>query len=144
MMFLLNLAAAVGLLALGMGVAFLVWASRNQGAGQFLAMSFGYIITVLAVIGMLCVSYYGISYWAMGYFAHPMSSKMSMGQGAMHSQCMMKDGKGMGSMPKGEQMKSGMGDGQHMGNMPSEGHRMPGMGDDSSDTTSSEEMKHEH
>ena len=48
MMFLFNLALAVQLITLGLGVMMLVWAYRTQGVGIAVARVFGYIITITA------------------------------------------------------------------------------------------------
>ena len=70
-MFLLDLAFAVELMALALGVTFLIWASRNEGNGIGLARFTGFLITLLAIFGLLCTSYYGINYWVKGYFKSP-------------------------------------------------------------------------
>lgn len=71
MMFLLDIAFAVELIALGFGISMLVWAARNEGSCISVAKAFGYIIAVGAIFGMLCTSYYGFSYWSKGYFTNP-------------------------------------------------------------------------
>jgi len=78
MMFLLDMAFAIELIALGMGISMLIWSFRNEGAGVTLAKVFGYIIAVAAILGALCTSYYGFSYLAKGYFKTPMSHSSSM------------------------------------------------------------------
>ena len=83
MMFLLDLAFATGLIALGVGVVFLVWAYRNDGAGIALARVFGYIITIAAMFVLLCTTYYGPIYWAQGYFKSPMAPMLMMKQKMM-------------------------------------------------------------
>jgi len=72
MMFLLDLAFAVELIALGFGIVILLWAYRNEGIGIAGAKLFGYIITIAAACTLLCTSYYGVNYWSKGYFASPM------------------------------------------------------------------------
>lgn len=74
MMFLLDLAFAVELIVLGFGICLLVWAYRNEGAGIVATKVFGYIITIFAILVLLCTSYYGISYWSQGYFTSPAAS----------------------------------------------------------------------
>ncbi len=76
MMFLLDLAFAVELIALGIGVALLVFAYRNEGAGVSFARTFGYIITIAAILSASCTTYYGICYWKQGYFKSPVASTM--------------------------------------------------------------------
>ena len=77
MMFLLDLAFAVELIALGVGVGFLVWAYRHDRAGIALAKVFGYIITIAAVLALSCTTYYGTNYWLKGYFKSPTASMLS-------------------------------------------------------------------
>lgn len=76
MMFLLDLAFAAELIALGIGVALLVFAYRHEGAGVSLARAFGYIITIAAILSALCTTYYGICYWKQGYFKSPVAPMM--------------------------------------------------------------------
>ena len=78
MMFLLDLAFATELLVFGVGIGFLVWASRNDGSGIGLARLGGYLISILAVFALLCTSYYGITYWVKGYFKTPMTHMTMM------------------------------------------------------------------
>jgi hypothetical protein len=78
MMFLLDLAFAVELIALGFGISILLWAYRNEGIGIAAAKLFGYIITIAAASVILCTSYYGVSYWVKGYFISPMAPAMQM------------------------------------------------------------------
>ena len=68
MMFLLDLAFSVELLALGLGVVMLVWANRNEGVGVLTAKIFGYIIIISAVSTMICTTYFGLIYWYKGTF----------------------------------------------------------------------------
>ena len=78
MMFMLDMAFATQLLALGLGTALLIWAYRNKGVGVAFAKAIGYIITVLALLTMLCSLYYGFKYWGKGYFKSPMASQRQM------------------------------------------------------------------
>lgn len=77
-MFLMDLAFAVGLIAFGVGIAFLIWSYRSEGAGVALAKVAGYVITLLAVLGILCTTYYGTKYWREGYFHSPIASQMML------------------------------------------------------------------
>lgn len=98
MMFLLDLAFAVEILALGLGGYFLVWAQSSLGsgttggAGAGLAKKMGYIIITLAILVMLCTTFYGTMYWYKGYFSSPMAAhQMQMkncncGSGSMMGQ----------------------------------------------------------
>lgn len=89
MMFLLDLAFAIELIALGVGVGFLIWAYRNDGAGVGAAKVFGYIITIAAAFVLLCTSYYGAVYWVKGYFKSPMTPMLMMKQQMMQNNPMM-------------------------------------------------------
>lgn len=98
MMFLLDLAFAAELIALGVGVGFLVWAYRNEGAGIALAKVFGYIITIAATLGLLCTIYYGTTYWSQGYFKTPMASMVTK-QHMMQPHPMMQQKQSIPSKP---------------------------------------------
>ena len=82
-MFALDLAFAVELIALGLGITFLIWASRNEGKGVTLARFTGFFITLMALFGLLCTSYYGINYWVKGYFKSPSAHMLIMQQKMM-------------------------------------------------------------
>lgn len=89
MMFLLDLAFAVELIAIGVGIGFLIWAYRNEGAAVALAKVFGYVIAILAFCALLCTSYYGLSYWAKGYFKLSMAPMLMMNQQMMQQKPML-------------------------------------------------------
>ena len=80
-MFQADLAFTVELLAIGLGVAFIIWSLRSEGAGVVTAKITGYFILILAVATLLCTSYYTLRYWEEGYFKGPH---------AMHRQMMKK------------------------------------------------------
>ncbi|OGT54459.1 MAG: hypothetical protein A3F17_07655 [Gammaproteobacteria bacterium RIFCSPHIGHO2_12_FULL_41_15] len=67
MMFLFNLALAVQLITLGLGVMMLVWAYRTQGVGIAVARVFGYIITIAAAFLLICTVFHGMKY-SKGYY----------------------------------------------------------------------------
>lgn len=71
MMFLLDIAFGVELLALGLGAAFLIWSLRNQGKGIVAAKCCGIIILFLSIGALICTSFYGTTYWLKGYFKSP-------------------------------------------------------------------------
>lgn len=78
MIFLLTLAFSAALIALGVGVAFIVWGYRNEGVAVTLACVFGYIITILAGVVLLSLSYFGVSYASQDYFrTHAVAQTMS-------------------------------------------------------------------
>ncbi len=70
MMCMLNLSIAVELIALGVGIAFLVWAYQSSGAGTKLAKVFGYIIAILAVVLMVFTGYCGTMHWMKRGFGY--------------------------------------------------------------------------
>lgn len=89
MMFLLDLAFAMELIALGVGIALIVWSIRNDGAGVAVSKFFGYIISIASVFALLCTSYYGTSYWLQGYFTSPVAPMMMMKKEMMKDHPMM-------------------------------------------------------
>ena len=101
MMFLLDLAFAVELIALGCGIGMLVWAYRNEGVGIAAAKAFGYIITIAAVFVLLCTSYYGTVYWVKGYFKSPVAPMVMMKKQMMqhHKEMMQLKKKPMAENP---------------------------------------------
>ena len=79
-MFLLDLAFAAELIALGFGVAMIIWASRTDGVGVAAGKFFGYVIAIAAILVTLCTLYYGTSYWLQGSFTKPMMTQQQMMQ----------------------------------------------------------------
>lgn len=71
MMFLFHTAMTLGLIAFSLGVSLIIWGLRNQGAGVQLARVLGSLVVIIAVISMLCSSFYVIKYWHEGYFESP-------------------------------------------------------------------------
>lgn len=67
MMFLLDAAFAIELIALTVGAGLLIWSLRNQGSGRTLGKVIGFLVLVLSIFVLLCTSYYGLKYWAEGY-----------------------------------------------------------------------------
>lgn len=45
-----------------------IWSLRNSGAGIQFAKIISSIIFVLSILSILCISFYGIRYWAQGNF----------------------------------------------------------------------------
>jgi hypothetical protein len=76
LMFTFHIAQALSLMALGLGVGFIVWAGRNQGSGAGALKFFGYIIAILSVLNIACNSYTSYKYWQKGYYEMPMMMKM--------------------------------------------------------------------
>lgn len=63
MIFMLHGILALQLLALTGGVTLLIWSLRSEGAGMRLAKFFGFLITVLASISVLCSLYFTFVFW---------------------------------------------------------------------------------
>lgn len=61
-MFLLNLTLAIELIALGFGVAFLIWAYRTKGVGSALGKVIGFIISIGIVLLLVCTSFHAVKY----------------------------------------------------------------------------------
>ena len=78
MMFLLDAAFAIELIALAFGTGLLIWSMRNQGEGVVLGRFIGYLVFILSVFVLLCTSFYGFIYWAQGKFDSPMNTSMPM------------------------------------------------------------------
>ncbi|MHB1947885.1 MAG: hypothetical protein ACYCQI_07220 [Gammaproteobacteria bacterium] len=75
--FLFHVAQMLALVAIAVGIILIAWASRNQGIGVSLTKFFGGLIVVVAILGLLCVSYYGIVYWSKGYLETPVPTMQS-------------------------------------------------------------------
>jgi predicted membrane protein len=112
-MFYADAAFALELIALALGVFLLVWLRIHTEQAHKMCKFFAYLIIVLAILALLCTSYYSMKYWVAGYFGHPrammMQGKMKSGQ----MQQMMKRCKMMQNKMK-DQMQGPMKDGQHM------------------------------
>ena len=74
MMFLLDLALVVELIAIGFGVCITIWAYRHEGAGVTAAAAFGYMIAIAATLILFCTTYYGTRYWLDGQFTSPLAA----------------------------------------------------------------------
>ena len=75
-MFLGNQAFEIGLIALAAGIALILWSIRNEEKRANIARICGYIIAILAIFNMLCISYYIVRYWHEGYFQTPAGISM--------------------------------------------------------------------
>jgi len=80
MIFMCSMACAFALLALSAGVALLIWGFRNDGVGVALAKVFGFIITIMASLLFLSVSYSCLSNLSRGNYH-------MMGYHKMHKKC---------------------------------------------------------
>lgn len=79
-------AFALELIALGFGVFLVVWFRIHTEQAHKMCRFFAYLIIALAILALLCTSYYSIKYWVLGYFGHPRAMMM---QGKMRSSSMM-------------------------------------------------------
>jgi predicted membrane protein len=62
MFFLFNLAFGLGIIALALGMAFLIWSYRTQALGVILARITGFVITLLSLLFIFHTYYYGMKY----------------------------------------------------------------------------------
>lgn len=69
-MFMMHTTLFLGFLALVAGLALYIWGLRTSGKGTGLAKLFGFIITVLSLLGVICTSYYSITIMRDGYMFH--------------------------------------------------------------------------
>ncbi|HCC3243582.1 TPA: hypothetical protein ACW6D3_002686 [Legionella pneumophila] len=76
--FLFHTAQMLSLIAIALGIILVVWASRNEGFGISLAKVFGWLIVLLAILGMICSGYYATVYWYKGYIQTPADMYMTM------------------------------------------------------------------
>lgn len=83
MKFLFDLTLSVELIALGVGVAFLIWGYRNEGCTACLGKVTGYIITILAALALIFTSLYGMGYFMKGHFVSPVPKAMMMKKSMM-------------------------------------------------------------
>ena len=101
-----GISISLTLIALGIGVSFLVWAHRNQGKGTLVGNIFGYIITIIAGLTLIGTLHSALTDWRAMHHAMMMMHQMQMQQGGMPMQ------KGM--MQHGMPMQQGMGMGKGM------------------------------
>jgi hypothetical protein len=76
LMFTFHIAQALSLMALGLGVWFIVSAARNDGKCSGALKFFGYIIAIIAIMNIACNSYTSYHYWKEGLYNMPMMTKM--------------------------------------------------------------------
>ncbi|EKD71717.1 MAG: hypothetical protein ACD_46C00113G0002 [uncultured bacterium] len=73
MMFLFHIAFTLGLIALAIGTLLYMWSLPSESrAGVILAKWVGLIVTIFAILALLCIGYYGIKYGLEGYLQSPM------------------------------------------------------------------------
>ncbi len=71
LVFYADAAFALELIALGLGVFLIVWFRIHTEQAHKMCRFFAYLIIVLAILALLCTSYYSIKYWVAGYFRYP-------------------------------------------------------------------------
>jgi predicted membrane protein len=125
-------AFALELIALGFGVFLVVWFRIHTEQAHKMCRFFAYLIIALAILALLCTSYYSIKYWVLGYFGHPrammMQGKMKSSQmQQMMKRCkMMKNQMQDSKMPMmKDQMQGHMKDRQHMIQQQNDMQQMP-------------------
>lgn len=117
MMFALDAAFALGLLALVAGTILLMLSGREGMAARGFGKAVAYLTIIAAILTLLCTTYYGVRYWVDGYLEHPHGMAMKGGmmkcpmmergmkcpmmEGGMGGKGMMKDKMGHGMMQKG-------------------------------------------
>lgn len=103
MVFQMETAFAMDLIALALGTLLLVW-SAGQPTCQRCAKTIAYFVIVLSISSMLCTSYYSYTYWKAGEFRPRGQHKMMMQDaGGMppHRQHMMQN-QNRPMMPQGQ------------------------------------------
>lgn len=103
MMFLAHIAYSTSVVTLVLGFALLAWSKKDAQASGVLKTG-GIIVLVMALLNMLCISYYMVRYWEDGYFKAPAIISYSQ-QGGMG---MMQKGEGMMKCPMMQDMMKGM------------------------------------
>jgi hypothetical protein len=68
-MFQVDMAFALGLIALAAGMALIVWMRIHVEHTSKFCRGVAYLIAILAFLTLLCTSYYGTAYWLKGYFS---------------------------------------------------------------------------
>lgn len=83
MMFIMHISALFALSVLLGSTVLVIWSLRNKGEGRGLGKAIGSIVFLFSILSLLCISYYGLKYWAQGDFETPMSMSMPMRQEMM-------------------------------------------------------------
>lgn len=107
MMFIIDIAFSLELIALIFGAALLIYAVKHTELGMALPKFIAYLVMILAILSMLCTGYYTVKYLIGGYFEQPIPMGRMMMKSGSVQKCNM-----MGNM------KNGM-----MGNMPMMGNQ---------------------
>lgn len=71
MVFLVDIAFAMEIIALAFGAAIIVFVKKNNKLNLGLSKFVGYAVMILAVLSMACTTFYGTKYWFEGYYKKP-------------------------------------------------------------------------
>jgi len=77
MVFLVDIAFAIELIALVLGGALLYFIKAHKIQFTF-GKVIAYFVIIVALLSMLCSFYYGTKYWVQGYYEKPMGQKHAM------------------------------------------------------------------
>lgn len=116
MMFIIDIAFSLELIALIFGAALLIYAMKHTDLGTALPKFIAYLVMILAVLSMLCTGYYTVKYWIGGYFEQPAPISRMMMKSCMMKKCRMENCMKCGMMNSNntqkckmmENMKNGM------------------------------------
>lgn len=75
MVFLVDIAFVLELIALAFGALIIISVKKNNKIHLGLVRFIGYAVMILAVLSMLCTTFYGTKYWFEGYFKKPLVMK---------------------------------------------------------------------
>ena len=94
-------AFALGLVALAVGMALVIWMRIHKDHTSKFCRGVAYAVVILAFLTLICTGYYTIQYWVSGYFSHPSMMMKSSREQMMMRVCGMKK---MSIMQCGKQM----------------------------------------
>lgn len=130
-MFHADMAFSLELMVLVLAAALLIWAKLHANLGTGFAKFIGYLVVILAILGLACTSYYTVQYWSEGYFSpQTINQRFQTKKCSMMGKCMMNNMKmdmknnmqcGSGNMPQMKQMMNQ----QNMPNMQKMQGQMP-------------------
>lgn len=72
-MFLFHIGFSLELIALIAGSALYIWGIRNKGEGTSFARIIGFLVVILAIISIVCSSYFNMKFWREFNANGPMS-----------------------------------------------------------------------
>lgn len=73
MIFLADIAFALELIALAIGTALLIYASREGSSFKKFGKIIAFFTIVASILAMFCTSYYSYRYWEDGFFNSPLT-----------------------------------------------------------------------